>query len=152
MPRCRGPREPWLRASETSKQASITDIETVREEDEQQQSLLAKSHESHAFERANSKEWAESMLRWDGSAGLPTGVVGDGLNVIADYDDHMLHTSSASGAAPGPAPRRTAPQLQLEHVVRLKQRSKLRKKHRKRRRKGSREGPWGAGTHSQTYG
>ena len=129
----RGRANSWLRTlyKNEGKRASITDIETVREEDEQQQSLLAKSHESHAFERANSKEWAESMLRWDGSAGLPTGVVGDGLNVIADYDDHMLHTSSASGAAPGPAPRRTAPQLQLEHVVRLKQRSmKLRKKHR----------------------
>ena len=76
------------------------------------------------YERADSKEWAESMLRWDGSAIQPSAIMNDGGNVIADYDDLESSQGVATGGGRGSVHGLTQSGLQLEHVVFLKNRSR----------------------------
>mmetsp|Transcript_14049 Transcript_14049/g.39734 ORF Transcript_14049/g.39734 Transcript_14049/m.39734 type:complete len:513 (-) Transcript_14049:105-1643(-) len=97
------------------------DVEAVPEE---HQGLL-----DPQYERASSREWAESMLRWDGSATAAAAIESDGGNVIANYDDLQASGSTQSNRG-----------LQMEHVVRLKAKSmRLRKRQREKEERRKRE-------------
>lgn len=108
------------------KRPSIVDTEgPIAEEAEENTGLLPQ------LERASSKEWAESMLRWDGSDTRPTGIGNDIGIGIADYDDLQASGSTRELSKSG---------LQLHHVVNLKTRSvKLREKQREAAARKKRE-------------
>ena len=100
----RGRANSWLRTihkMEVSKPSGLLhDVEEGSEHSEElRDNAAAASAENEAllggaggsqYVRSNSKEWAESMLQWDGSR--PSGY--DNPTVIADYDD--LQTSGGS--------------------------------------------------------